>query len=453
MTITKEKIFANVEKHRDMVLKAERHIWRNPETGYREWKTDKYMSGIFEKLGYTLTKAEGIPGFFTDIDTGKPGPKVLVMAELDSLICETHPECDKETFAAHVCGHNAQCAALLGIAAALKEPGALDGLSGSIRLMAVPAEELIETEFREELRQKGIISHFGGKTEFMKRGYLDDTDLAILVHTEKGNEPGAMSFKKGSNGLMMKSIEFKGLASHVGASPHNGINALYMASQALSAINAIRETFKETDVIKVHPIITKGGDVVNVIPDSVKLESYVRGATLDAIVDANKKVNRAIAASAASLGGKVAIHDRPGYAPLINDVNILKAAEEAINETVGKEKTHVDYNGWSGGCTDMGDVSAIMPAANLYCSGSKGAAHSSEFYIIDPESACLNSAKMQLLLIAMLLENDAQRARHIVDNFIPRYKSIDEYLETILTLDQDKTAVIYNKDGTITLDF
>jgi len=449
----KEKLFADVEKYLDIILAAERHIWENPETGYREWKTDAYMSKIFEDLGYTLTKARNIPGFYTDIDTGNPGPKILVMGELDSLICENHPECDKETSAVHACGHNAQCAALIGIAAALKEPGALDGLSGSIRLMSVPAEELIEIGYREGLKKQGVISYFGGKVEFMKRGYLDDVDLAVMVHTQSNDMPGAMAFGKGSNGCVTKNIEFKGYAAHAGGAPHLGINALYMASQAFSAINALRETFKELDTTRVHPIITKGGDAVNAIPDDVTIESYVRGASLDAIVSVNKKVNRAIAASAASLGGGVLIHDRPGYTPLSNDINFLKVAEQAMIETVGKEKTLANYEGWATGCTDMGDVSAVMPSIHPYCAGSKGAAHGSEYYIVDPETACVSSAKMQVLLLSMLLENDAERAKHIVDNFVPRYKSMDEYFKAVDVLDQDKDAVIYNKDGTVTLDF
>jgi len=451
--VSKEKLFANVEKHRDMILAAERHIWYNPETGYREWKTDAYMSELFEDLGYEIVKAGNIPGFYTDIETGKPGPKVLVMGELDSLICENHPECDKETFAVHACGHNAQCAALAGIAAALKEPGALDGLSGSIRLMAVPAEELIEIGFREGLRKEGVISYFGGKVEFMKRGFMDDVDLALMVHTASDPAPGAFTFSKGSNGCVTKNIAFKGFSSHAGGAPHSGINALYMASQAFSAINALRETFLETDTTRVHPIITKGGNAVNAIPDDVKVESYVRGASLEAIIKVNKKVNRAIAASAASIGGGVLIHDRPGYTPLINDVNFLKVAEEAMIETVGAENTKARYEKWDTGCTDMGDISAVIPAIHPHCSGAVGASHGSEYYIIDPEAACVGSAKMQTLLVAMLLENDASRAKHIMDNFTPRYASKEEFFEAISILNQDKDAVVYNPDGTVTLDF
>ena len=116
-----QDILRAVDKNRTLILEAERYIWANPETGYKEYKTSAYMAEQFEKLGYTLHMAEGITGFYTTLDTGKEGPTVLVLGELDSIICPGHAECDKTTGAVHSCGHNAQCAALLGIAAALKE--------------------------------------------------------------------------------------------------------------------------------------------------------------------------------------------------------------------------------------------------------------------------------------------------------------------------------------------
>ena len=144
-----------IKKHEKLILDAERYIWANPETGYKEVKTSAYMEEKFRGLGYELTMAEGITGFVTEIDTGNEGPTLLILGELDSVICPSHPESDPETGAVHSCGHNAQCAALLGIAAALKEEGVLDGLCGKIRLCAVPAEELLEIEYRTELKNKG----------------------------------------------------------------------------------------------------------------------------------------------------------------------------------------------------------------------------------------------------------------------------------------------------------
>ena len=142
-----KKLIDAAEKHREMILEAERFIWLHPETGFKENVTSAYMEEKFLELGYEITKSEDITGFFTVIDTGRDGPEILVLGELDSIICPGHKDSDPTTGAVHSCGHNAQCAALLGIAAVLKEPGILDGLCGRIRLCAVPAEELLEIEY------------------------------------------------------------------------------------------------------------------------------------------------------------------------------------------------------------------------------------------------------------------------------------------------------------------
>ena len=94
-----------VDKYRQLILDAERQIWSTPETGYKEVKTSAYLEKEMEKLGYDLIKAGDIPGFYTIIDTGLEGPEVLLLAELDSVICSAHAECNKETGAVHSCGH------------------------------------------------------------------------------------------------------------------------------------------------------------------------------------------------------------------------------------------------------------------------------------------------------------------------------------------------------------
>jgi len=318
-----EKYSAIVDQYKELILKTERYLYSIPETGYKEFKTSKYLEDEFEKLGYTLTRAEGITGFYTDIDTGRPGPKVLIFGELDAVICAEHECADKETGAVHSCGHHCQVSALLGIAAALKTPGALDGLSGSVKLCAVPAEELLETDYREELRNKGIIKYFGGKVEFLWRGYFDDVDLAFMVHTS-GGPSHRIFFKKGSNGCVSKNIVYKGKAAHAGGAPQNGVNALYAATLGFNAVNALRETIVDNEYGRVHSFINEGGQMVNAIPSTVRVETHVRGASNDIIKKINDKVNRAYAASAASIGAKVEIHDRPGYSPVRMMIQCLK---------------------------------------------------------------------------------------------------------------------------------
>lgn len=437
----KQMIDNAVEQYRDLILSAERKIWSTPETGYKEFKTSAYLAAEFEKLGYELTYAEGITGFYTVVDTGKEGPEVLVMGELDSIICPGHKDADPITGAVHSCGHHAQCAALLGVAAALKDPAVLEALSGRIRLCAVPAEELLEIEYRTQLREKGVIKYFGGKTEFLHRGYFDGVDLAFMVHTStKG------SVRDGSVGCIAKRVIYKGLAAHAGGAPEKGINALYAANCGLNAVNAIRETFVEKDCIRVHPIITNGGDMVNAIPETVTIESYVRGKTYDAIEKENKKVNRAFIGAALSLGANIEVVDNPGYAPLVNNVDLIEVAKEAMKQALpGVPFVHTP--GFGTGSTDMGDLTCIMPAIHPYVAGAMGKSHGNDYEIVDPVAACVNSAKFQMGMLYVLLSNGAERAKKIVAEFKPLFASKEAYLAYVDSLACSGDRIIYKEDG------
>lgn len=436
-----KNLIAFADKYKELILNAQDYLWKHAETGYREWETSKYLEERYEELGYTLVRAGNIPGFYTDIDTGRPGPRVLILGELDALLCPDHPDAEPKTGAVHACGHCAQSAALLGIAAALSEKGATDGLCGSIRLCAVPAEELIEIEYRSELAQKGIIKYFGGKTEFLSRGYFDGVDVAFMVHTA-GDEFVILG---GALGCITKKITYKGKASHAGAYPAGGCNALYAATQGVSAINAIRETFEEEDIVRVHPIITHGGDVVNTIPDCVTIESYVRASSYDAIKRENKKVNRALCGAALSLGANVDIDDRMGYSPLKNDEGMMliaKQTAEAISDLPVLYSDRLDR-----GSTDMGDLSAIMPVVHPYVPGCTGTGHGKDYRIAKPELACVLSAKWQLAMLWELLSNGASRAKKIIDEYEPAFASKKEFFEYIDSVRCSGDRITYTENN------
>ena len=433
-----KEILSAVDKNRQLILDTERYIWKNPETGYREVKTSKYMKETFEKLGYELTMAEGITGFYTVLDTKKPGPEILILGELDSIICPAHPDADPKTGSVHSCGHNAQCAALVGIAAALKEPGILEKFSGKIRLCAVPAEELLEIEYRSELVKEGKIRYLGGKPEFLSRGYFDGVDIAFMVHTSSG-----FSTTHGSVGCLAKKIIYKGLAAHAGGSPWLGHNALYAANCGLNAVNALRETFKESDIIRVHPIITHGGDMVNAIPETVQLESYVRGKTFEAIANANASVNRAFIGAALSLGTNIEIIDVPGYAPHTNAPELIKVAHEAAKLAI-PERDVVESDSISSGSTDMGDLSAVMPVIHPYAGGAVGKGHGNDYYIADPEAACVDSAKWQLAMLYVLTENGGERAKAVKESYTPPFPSKEAYLAYMDSLNTSGNRIAYD---------
>lgn len=451
MSKISEKLAGAVEQHVEMIYEAEDYIWKHPESGYKEWGTSAYMEERFEKMGYALHRAGDIPGFYTDLDTGRPGPKVAILGELDSLIVWNHPDCDQKTGAVHACGHNCQSAILLGVAAALKEPGALDGLCGSIRLISVPAEELIELSYRNELKHKGVIRYFGGKVEFIARGYFDGVDIAMMIHAGNLPEGKALEFNQGNNGCLVKNVTYHGVSSHAGGSPEKGKNALYAANLALNAANALRETFVDEEHIRFHPIITQGGTAVNAIPETAKLESYVRGASYESIARANEKINRALAASAAALGCGMTLEDAPGYMPLYNDHNLEQVMAEAMRQVAGPDSV-IFVDTWSKGSTDMGDVASIMPAVHPHSNGARGKGHGADYTVQDLRLACLLPAQCLAATAGLLLEDDAAAAKRIIAEFHPQFPSKEAYLAAIDRFDVTRDAVTYREDGSVILN-
>ncbi len=436
-----QKIINLVDNFKTEMLKAESYIWQNAETGYKEEKTSTYMESKFKELGYNIKKADGITGFYTELDTGRKGPTLLILAELDSVICKNHKDANKDTGAVHSCGHNAQCSAILGVVSALKEKGALDALSGKIRLCLVPAEELLEIEYRQNLIKQGVIKYALGKTEFLYKGYFDGVDLAFMIHTSNKN-----FVNEGAVGSITKKIIYKGKSAHAGGAPWQGVNALYASTCGLNAINSIRETFSEPELIRVHPIITSGGDMVNAIPEKVTIESYVRGSSFEAMIDANKKVNRALIGGALSLGANVEIIDSPGYAPLKNDEQMVKVCLEAFESVFKGEELHVE-SGMETASTDLGDLSLIMPVVHPYVSGAVGTRHGDDYEILDKNTAVIKSAKWQLAMVYLLLSNGAKKAIEIVKNYKPKFKNAQEYLDFIDKLNTSGNSITYTENG------
>ena len=73
--------------------------------------------------------------------------------------------------------------------------------------------------------------------------------------------------------------------------------------------------------------------------------------------------------------------------------------------------------------------------------------------IVDPDAACVSSAKSQLIALKLLLENDAVKAKEIVADYEPAMKSKEEYFAAVDSLDMDKHTVTYQEDGTVILNF
>ncbi len=417
----KQRVCTAIEARQGDIAALAQRVLEHPEPGFLEEQTSHLVQEQFTRLGIPYRAGLAITGVKGILAGGHPGPVVAVLGELDSLRAPGHPHANPQTGAAHACGHHAQIGMLLGAAIGLQVSGVMGQLDGSVALMAVPAEELIDVEMRLKLRQEGRVEFLSGKQELIRLGAFDDVEMAMMVHTSSNGEEGKFTVGGTSNGHVVKYVRFLGRAAHAGGAPHLGINALNAAAFALHAIHSQRETFKDNDVVRVHGIITRGGSAVSAVPDDVRLEARVRGRSREAIEDANFKVERALRAGALAVGGKVEITTIPGYLPMINNPMLQGLFRANAARLVGEGQVVVrrpTYN--RGGSTDMGDLSHLMPVIHPYVGGATGVGHSDNYLIADYHLAAVEPAKAMAMCVVDLLAQGAAKAREVLVGSPPR---------------------------------
>jgi amidohydrolase len=414
----KQRVYQAIDKRSEEIVTLGEQIRKNPELGFKEVKTARLVEETFSRLGLSAKSGLAMTGVRADVaGRAGTGPTFALLGELDALVVTGHPVADPQTGAAHACGHNAQVAGLLGAAMGLLDSQAFDHLAGRVVFFAVPAEEYGDIEWRINQARAGKLEFLGGKPELLRLGHFDDVDLSMMIHTTSRTEDGKTGVPVSNNGCIVKTIKYVGRASHAGGAPHQGINALYAAQIGLAAINALRETFRDEDTIRVHPIITHGGSQVNVIPGEVRLETYVRGRTVEAILDANKKVDRAFKAGALALGAKVEIETLPGYMPMTCDATMTKMYRENAAALVGADNFR--QIGHRTGSTDMGDLSMVMPVLHPYMGGATGSGHGADYMIVDLQLAYLGTAKGLAGMVIDLLAEGATGAKEVLKSNKP----------------------------------
>lgn len=420
LTEWKARVCRAIEAHRDEIYALGEDIRVHPELGFKEFRTAALVAEQFRRLGLapqTGIAITGVRALLRGRAVGAERPlTVAYLGELDSVIVGDHPDADPATGGAHACGHNAQIANVIALAYGLVESGVMAELDGNVALMAVPAEEYVEVDYRVGLRAAGQIEFLGGKPEMIRLGAFDDVDMTLATH-QSSAEQGKLGVGGPCNGCIVKQIRYEGRAAHAGGAPFQGINALKAATMGLQAIDANRETFRDEDHIRVHPIITKGGELVNVVPADVRLETYVRGASVEAILAAGKKVDRALKAGAMAVGATVTINTLPGYLPRKWIEPLAAIYQENAVALLGAEAWSAPSFG--GGSTDMGDVSHIMPAIEAQAGGTRGTGHGADYFIADPEMAYITPAKAAAMTIIDLLAGGAERGRQVLAAYDP----------------------------------
>ena len=421
----KQRVCDAIDRHRDRIVGLGNAIRDTPELGFREKRSAATVARCFEAFDMPFTDGLALTGVKTVLAGKGEGPTIGLLGELDCLPCTDSPYTDPATGTAHTCGHNAQVANAVGAAIGLKEAGVLSSLAGKVACVAVPAEEFVEIEYRMDLRRKGVIEFLGGKPEMVRLGHLDDIDMAMLVHAANSSPGPKLLTDSTTNGFVAKSVRFKGKAAHAGMAPHEGVNALNALALAIMNINAQRETFRDADVVRVHQIVTHGGDVVNIVPETVRMEMFVRARTVEAIKDANDKVDRALRAAAMAVGADVEIDTVPGYLPRVRETALTGVLADNFARLIGP--TNLEVEGHAAGSTDTGDLSHMMPMAEVKAGGFHGTFHTPSHRVADEDLAYVVPAKAMAMAVVDLLADDARVARGILADFKPKMTKA-EYL-------------------------
>lgn len=424
---TGQRILRLIDVHKDQIIAFAEDIAAHPEPGYEEFCTAGKTAEVLKNLGYKVTEhlaRTGVKG----TKSIKEGPSLTVIGELDAIGCHSHPNANPVTGVAHACGHHAQMAAMIGCAIAMADPDVQECLAGTVNFLAVPAEEYIDADKRARLKKEGI-EFCCGKSEMIRTGVFDDTDIALTTHVHM--VPVEEDFYLGNpacNGYSAERVTVRGKAAHGAIDPWNGVNALSITTSAIQMMGLMRETFREEDHVRLHNVIRKAGDVINSVPDEAIVETKVRAASLDKICEITDMVNRAYAGSAYAFGGKIEMEKLQGYMPIIP-----RAADNALIEAaddLGLNYRTVQKGDFNNACTDVGDLSHLVPVVNFTFKGFEGKLHGADFKITDPEKAYILPAKLLALTVYKLLKNGGQEAKKIAKSYTPVFNK-ESYIQYV----------------------
>lgn len=306
-------------------------IHDNPELGHHEVKAQARLVEEFRRRGFEVE--EGVGGFPTSFratyTSGLPGPIVAFLAEYDAL-----------PGLGHGCGHNLICSAALGAAMALRAVVEREKLGGTVMVVGTPAEEVPPPV-------KGLM---------VERGVFEGADVAMIAH-------GRDRTCAGGHLLAVDAFdfEFQGKAAHASGNPEDGVSALDAAILTMHALELLREHVRSD--VRIHGIITDGGQAPNVVPDRAALRYYVRALDRPYLEQVSRRVEDCARAGALATSAGVTITPLGKWEPRRNiDVlnrRLLKHATAAGAQRIGDHPPSL-------GSADFGNLTQHLPAATLY---------------------------------------------------------------------------------------
>lgn len=304
-------------------------IHAHPETSNHENFACKRLSDLLKDQGFQVKiDVAGHPtGFDARVKSEKTGPVLCFLAEYDAL-----------KGLGHGCGHNIFGATSVLAGAALAQVLGLTG--GEVRVYGTPGEEGGENG--------------SAKGSFVREGFFKDVDAALCAH------PSAVAHYSTAPSLACApvDIEFHGRASHAASAPEKGINALDALIQVYNGINALRQHLPSD--VRIHGIITHGGDAPNIVPEYAAARFYLRAATAPVLDDVYKKVERIVEGAALMTGATGSMkpsQNRVDNTILMPGFDALYARRlESLGETFTPRPV-----GATIGSSDVGNVSQVIP--------------------------------------------------------------------------------------------
>lgn len=311
---------------KDYIIDLRRNIHKNPELGLNEFKTKELIISELEKenIKYELTCETGVIAY---IDGKNSGNTVVLRADMDALPVEEETEVDYKSQVPgimHACGHDAHTAMLLGAARILNNMR--DEINGRVKLAFQPAEEIGGASYR-----------------MLKEGLLDDVNTAFAIHVLPDIPAGKASVQEGQRmaGADGFRIKIKGKSGH-GSMPHQGIDALFIASSLVVNLQAlVSREINPLDSVVVSIGTFHSGKKANILADEAELQGSIRYFNKDLKSVLPEAFKRIVTKTAEMYRADVQLDYRVGINPTVNDKECSRIAEVALNKIAGEEAVYI----------------------------------------------------------------------------------------------------------------
>jgi amidohydrolase len=325
-----EQIAQVAEAMRPQLIAQRRDFHKHPELSNREERTSRVIAEKLRALGFDEVKTGvGKYGVVGLLNGARPGPVVAVRADMDALpIQETLdvPYKSENAGVKHACGHDVHLAVQLGVAEILSKRRDLIG--GTIKFIFQPAEE--GPPAGEE----------GGAKLMVKEGVLENPRPSAIfgLHVMPNIEVGQIGYNSGPAMASADrfTITVRGRKVH-GAYPHDGIDAVVVAAECVSALQTIRSRRVNTQeplVLTIGSI--HGGNRFNIVTDEVKMEGTVRTLNEDVRRRVKEMMNETLAGVTAAYGAKYELDYVEGAAVTYNEPALVEATLPTLRRAVGE---------------------------------------------------------------------------------------------------------------------